>query len=92
MNSLRIVVGDLIGPEQNYAVNGRPIQNNLHLICEIIEGIEDDIDAALISLDQSKAFDRVDHRFLVAVLETAGFELEFRRWINTLYHNPWVVV
>ena len=46
----------------------------------------------LISLNQSKVFDRVDHRFLVTVLETSGFEPEFRRWISMMYHNPQAVV
>ena len=32
-----------------------------------LEGIEDDSEAALINLDQFKAFDRVDHRFLAMV-------------------------
>ena len=75
-----------------FAVKGRSIQDSLHLIREILEGIEDDTEAALISLDQSKAFDRVDHRFLVTVLETAGFEPEFHRWISMMYHNPQAVV
>ena len=87
-NRLQRVISDLIGPEQTFAVKGRSIQDNLHLICEVLEGIEDDTDAALISLDQSKAFDRVDHRFLASVLETAGFIPEFRRWISMMYHNP----
>ena len=91
-NRFRIVVADLIGPEQNYAVKGRSIQNNFHLVRGIIEGIKDDTDAALISLDQFKAFDRVDHRFLAGFLETAGFEQEFRRWISTPYHKPQAVV
>ena len=30
--------------------------------------IKDSIEAALINLDQSKAFNRVDHRFLASVL------------------------
>ena len=47
-NRFQIVVGNLIGPEQNYAVQGRSIQSNLHLIREIIEGIEDDTETALI--------------------------------------------
>ena len=59
---------------------------------QILEGIKDDTKAALINLDQSKAFDRVDHRFLAAVLETAGFKPEFRKWISILYHNPQAVV
>ena len=62
------------------------------MIREVLEGIEDGTKAALISLDQSKAFDRVDHRFLATVLETAGFKPEFRRGISMMYHNPQAVV
>ena len=83
-NRLQLVISDLIGPD----VKGRSIQDNLHLISEVLEGIKDDTEAALISLDQSKAFDRVDHRFLASVLETTGFKPEFRRWISMMYHNP----
>ena len=91
-NRLQLVISDLIGPEQTFAVKGRSIQDNLHLIREVLEGIKDDTESALISLDQSKAFDRVDHRFLASVLETAGFKPEFRRWISMIYHNPQAVV
>ena len=58
---MQLVISDLIGPEQNFAVKGRLIQDNLHLVCEIIEGLKDGIKAVPINLDQSKAFDRVDH-------------------------------
>ena len=91
-NRLQLVISDLIGPEQTFAVKGSSIQDDLHLIREGLEGIEDDTEAVLNSLDQSKAFDRVDHRFLATVLETVGFEPEFRRWISMMYHNPQAVV
>ena len=91
-NRLQLVISDLVGPEQNYAVKGRSIRDNLHLVRQILEGIKDHAEAALINLDQSKAFDRVDHRFLAAVLETAGFKPEFRKWISILYYNPQAVV
>ena len=91
-NRLQLVISDLIGSEQTFAVKGRSIQDNLHLIREVLEGIEDGTKVALISLDQSNAFDRVDHRFLATVLETAGFKPEFRRWISMMYHNPQAVV
>ena len=91
-NRLQLVISDLVGPEQNYAVKGRSIRDNLHLVRQILEGIKDDTKAALINLDQSKAFDRVDHRFLAAILETAGFKPEFRKLISILYHNPQAVV
>ena len=91
-NRLQLVISDLIGPEQTFAVKERSIQDNLHLIREVLEGKKDDTEAALISLDQSKAFDRVDHRFLATVLETAGFKPEFCRWISMMYHNPQAMV
>ena len=91
-NRLQLVISDLIGPEQTFAVKGRSIQDNLHLIREVIEGIEDDTEATLISLDQSKTFDKVDHRFLATVLETARFKPEFCRWISLMKHNPQAVV
>ena len=58
-NRLQLVISDLIGPEQNHAVKGRSIQDNLHMVREVLEGLKDDIKTALINLHQSKAFDRV---------------------------------
>ena len=66
-NRLQIVISDLVGPAQNFVVKGRSISDNQPLVPVIREGIEDDIELALISLDQSKVFDRVDHWFLAAV-------------------------
>ena len=62
------------------------------MVRNILEGLKDDTKAALINLDQSKAFDGVDYRFLATVLETAGFKLEFCKWISMLYHHPQAVV
>ena len=92
MNHLQLVISDLIRPEQNYTVKGRAIPDNLHLVCNALEGLEDSTKAMLINLDQSKAFDRVDHWFLVTVLETAGFKPEFYKWISMMYLNPQAVV
>ncbi len=47
-NRLQLVISDLIGPEQTFAVKGRSIQDNLHLIREVLEGIEDDGDMSSI--------------------------------------------
>ena len=88
-NRLRIVIEDLVCPEQTYAIKGRKIHDNLHMIRQILEKLnEDDTGAALINLDQSKAFDRVDHRFLEAIMKKAGFKSDFLRWINLLYKSP----
>ena len=42
MNRLQIVISNLIGPEQNYAVKGKSIQDNLQTVREVLEGLEDD--------------------------------------------------
>ena len=41
--------------------------------------------AAIISLDQEKAFDRVNHNFLQRVLEKFNFGPDFRRWVRVIY-------
>ena len=87
---LQVVLDKLIGPEQTCAVKGRSIQDNLHLVRTIIEKVDNG--AALIKLDQSKAFDRVDHRFLESVLSAAGLGHDFRSWIRLLYASPSAVV
>ena len=85
-NRLQTVLPSLICPEQTCAVKGRTIQDSLHLVRTIVEKV--DGNAALINLDQSKAFDRVDHAFLEAVLSSAGFGVDFRTWIRLLYASP----
>ena len=87
---LQTVLPSLICREQICAVKGRTIQNSLHLFRTIVEKV--DRNAALINLDQSKAFDRVDHGFLEAVLSSAGFGLHFRSWIRLLYASPGIMV
>ena len=91
-NRLQLVISDLIGPEQTYAMKGRSIQDNLHFVREVLEEIKDGTEAALVNLDQFKAFESVDHRFLASVLETTEFKPEFCRWISIMYLNPRAVV
>ena len=43
------------------------------------------INAIMISIDQEKAFDRVNHRFLLHVLRKFNFGQSFIHWITTLY-------
>ena len=87
---LQTVLPSLIYREQTCAVKGRTIQDSLHLVRTVVEKV--DGNAALINLYQSKAFNRVDHGFLVAVLSAAGFKLHFRIWIRLLYASPGVMV
>ncbi len=58
------VVGSVVGDSQTCAIPGRSI-DNLHLVRYIVERVgnkKPGFGGALINLNQSKAFDRVDHR------------------------------
>ena len=41
----------------------------------------------LLTADIEKAFDSVDHYFLLAILEKYGFKKTFLRWIEALLNN-----
>ncbi|CAM2111481.1 unnamed protein product [Caretta caretta] len=63
--SLRLgsVLADVVHLDKSYAVLGRTIFNHLYLVRDLLElGCRDGLSFILLSLDQEKAFDRVDHR------------------------------
>ncbi|KAL7852903.1 hypothetical protein SRHO_G00186880 [Serrasalmus rhombeus] len=63
----------LVHSDQTCGVPGRSATWNLHLIRDAISWAGDrNVPLALVSLDQEKAFDRVDHSFLERVLTTLG--------------------
>lgn len=62
-------------------MKGRIIQDNLYLVHLTVEHV--DTEAELINLDQSKAFDRVDYRFLDVVV-LVGLGPYFHSWIRLL--------
>ena len=68
-NRLKVVLHAIIHPDQTCSVPGRSIIDNLHLLRDITDYTRTkNIPAALISLDQAKAFDRVSHDYLFQVL------------------------
>ena len=44
----------------------------------------ENITAAILFIDQEKAFDRVSHRFLLKTLEKFNFGSAFTSWIQTI--------
>ncbi|CAM5108523.1 unnamed protein product, partial [Natator depressus] len=62
------VLADVIQPDQTYTVLGRTIFDNLYLVRDLLElGCRDGLSFALLSLDQEKAFDRMDHGRLMGL-------------------------
>ncbi|CAM2097122.1 unnamed protein product [Caretta caretta] len=86
--SLRLgsVLADVIHPDQTYTVLDRSIFDNLFLVRDLLElGRRDGLSFALLSLDQEKAFDRVDHRYLLSTLQVFGFRPQFVGFLWVLY-------
>lgn len=74
--------------DQTYCVPGRSMVDNIYLIHDILElSSLLDSNTGLISLDQEKAFDRIEHKFLWKVMERFGFNSGFITMIRVLYND-----
>ena len=87
-NRLRKVLPRIINKDQTCGIPDRSIYENLFLLRDTIDYVQHKhLSAAIISLDQEKAFDRVNHEFLHRVLTRFNFGPHFRRWVNVVYNN-----
>ena len=69
---------------------GRYIGENVAFLCDVVElANEYNLPVALLSLDQEKAFDRVDWSFLFATLAKMGYGDNFLQWLRLLYTDVW---
>ncbi|CAM2105911.1 unnamed protein product [Caretta caretta] len=86
--SLRLgsVLADVIHPDQTYTIPDRSIFDNLFLVRDLLElGRRDGLSFALLSLGQEKAFDRVDHGYLLSTLRAFGYRPQFVGFLWVLY-------
>ncbi|CAM2097350.1 unnamed protein product [Caretta caretta] len=86
--SLRLgsVVADVVHPDQTYTIPGCSIFDNLYLVQDLLElGCRDGLSFTLLSLDQEKAFHRVDHGYLLNTLQAFGFGTQFVGFLQVLY-------
>lgn len=81
-------LGYLFSKTQTAYIKGRNITDNTNHIQNIIEYCnEEGIEAYIISLDASKAFDSIDHEFMFNVISKMGFGNGFINIIRMLYNN-----
>lgn len=79
---------EVIHRDQTHCVPDRSMVNNVHLIRDVLDVSGSlGLDTGLISLDQEKAFDRVEHNFLWTVMDRFGFSAGFIAKIKVLYSD-----
>ena len=80
------VLDSIVDPDQTCSIPGWSISSNLVMLRDTLDYIEltNETDL-LVSLDQEKAFDRVNHTFLMDLLKHFGFGPDFCHWIETFY-------
>ncbi len=92
-NRLAGVLEQVIQSDQTYCIPGRSIFDNISFIRDIFDLAKmKEFDLGLISLDQEKAFDRVEHKYLLNTLEAFGFIEDFVNKIKVLYNDTESVV
>ncbi|KAI4891126.1 hypothetical protein NFI96_005415 [Prochilodus magdalenae] len=92
-NRLKGLLGSIVHKDQAYCVPGHSITDSLFLIRDMMELANHvPTDLGLISLDQEKAFDRVDHGYLFNALTNFGFGERFIKSVKLLYTGASCVV
>ena len=87
VNRLRLLLDEIISPNQSAFVPGRLITDNALLAFECFHYIKQEKDPSksfcAYKLDLSKAYDRVDWRFLEQMMQKLGFAHRWIKWIMT---------
>ena len=85
---LTALVADRIGQEQTAYIPGRLINNNIRAMLTTMDlaNVDPEVEGSIISLDAKKAFDSVDHRYIVRCLKAFGLDC-FIPIFNVLYKD-----
>ena len=89
LNRLKPALHKLVHSDQTYAIKGRSIQHNLHLLRDIISYVNmNSLPLGIINLDQTKAFDRVSHQYLFRLLPCYGLDPFLINLVKIAYTDP----
>ena len=73
---LKKVIDKVIRPDQTAYIPGRFIGESIRLISDILEYTEvEQMEGYMFAADIEKAFDSVDHNFLIAVLKSLVWDM-----------------
>lgn len=87
------LLADLIYPDQTYTILGRTIFDNVYLIQDLLQQVNrDSLSLALLYLNQEKAFDSVDQRYLMGTLPAFGFRPHIVGFLQVMYISAYCLV
>ena len=82
------VLPTIVSPDQTAYVKGRFIGESTRLISDILELSDiENIPGYLLTADIEKAFDSIDHTFLLSCLQKYGFGPNFLKWVKILLNK-----
>lgn len=82
------VIHLLVNKDQTCGVPGRFIGENVSFLRDVVHyASSTGVLVAILSLDQEKAFDRVDWDFMRSTLSAMGFGPSFISWVDLFYHR-----
>src|SRR5882724_12632127 len=85
-NKLGKVCQNLIHKGQASFIPGRSLFDNTRLAHLVVDYTEkQDQNGCIISLDQKKAYDKINHEYLWEILEEFRFPREFIKLVKTMY-------
>ncbi len=86
-NRVKSFICTIIHPDQTGFMPGRQMFSNLRRLLNIMY-MKHTSEATIISLDAQRAFDQVEHQYMLSTLEEFGFGPSFRNWIEIIYSQP----
>ena len=87
-NKIATSLDDVISPSQTASVPGRTMLTTVSTVRDLIQYAHDEnLPAALLSIDQQKAFDRVNWTFMFKTLRAFGYGEPLINTIKTIYNN-----
>ena len=87
-NRVKGVISSIVHNSQTGFIKGRYIGENIRLLFEIIDNAEDENKPGLIFFsDFEKAFDSINHTFIIRCLKHFNFGEDFIRWVKLFYHD-----
>jgi exonuclease III len=93
VNRLKKVASSIIGKEQSCGIVNRSIFDNMHFLRNVFDYCKErKFPCIALCFDQAKAFDSVDHGYLLFILKTLGFGPSFIKWVQILYTNIYSAV